>query len=154
MNLIIWHFRGQFWSFLLQQWIRSEKWVVCRRATKNSSSKTQTPRVRMEVLGGFRQSLYHLGADAVGALQQGAPPGLDNILLNVSSWGDPSQVFHWLFYLYPFTFMSILRVSFSTSQSSLPSATTGAWPSSAPSCSVNGRIWFSFHIAEISVTII
>ena len=46
----------------------------------------------MEVLGDLRQSLYHLGAAAVASLQKGAPPGLDNILLNVSSWGDPSQV--------------------------------------------------------------
>jgi len=47
----------------------------------------------MEVLGDLRQSLYHLGAAAVASLQKGAPPGLDNILLNVSSWGDPSQGF-------------------------------------------------------------
>ena len=46
----------------------------------------------MEVFWEFRQSLYHIGASAVGALQEGAPPGLDNILLKVSSWGDPSQV--------------------------------------------------------------
>ena len=46
----------------------------------------------MEVFWEFRQSLYHIGASAVGALQEGAPPGLDDILLKVSSWGDPSQV--------------------------------------------------------------
>ena len=28
----------------------------------------------------------------VRSLQQGAPPGLDDVLLKVSSWGDPSQV--------------------------------------------------------------
>ena len=28
----------------------------------------------------------------VRSLQQGAPQGLDDVLLKVSSWGDPSQV--------------------------------------------------------------
>jgi len=42
---------------------------------------------------GARQALYHVGAASVRSLQQGAPPGLDDVLLKVSSWGDPSQGF-------------------------------------------------------------
>ena len=106
INQRIWDFRGHFWSFLPQYWTSrkflgwSEKWVGW---------------VRMDVLGSLRQSLYHLGAAAVGGLQRGAPPGLENVLLKVSSWGDPSQVYNWL---YLFTLKSVIRDLFSTSRSS------------------------------------